>query len=140
MQRRDFLLTGCQACAALLVIPAITSLEGCASTKGLAFTEEAGAVKMPLSSFAKQNAVVVNPKSLMNGLLVVKEPAGDYKALLMKCTHKGQPLALNGQAIGCDAHGSQFDLEGNVTKGPAKSALKSYPVTVEGDQLKIDLA
>ncbi len=139
MQRRDFLLTGCKACAALVAAPALASFQGCTSTKSVAFTEEGSLVKVPMTAFAQRNAVVVQPKSLMNGLLVVKEPAGGYKAFLMKCPHKGQPLGLVGNVAHCEAHGSEFDLEGNVVKGPARSALKSYPASADGDQVRIDL-
>lgn len=139
MQRREFLLTGCKACTALLAAPALLSLEGCASARGVSFTEEGSVVKLPGSAFAQRNAVVVRPSSLMNDLLVVKEPSGGYKAFLMKCPHKGQPLGLQGNVAHCEAHGSEFDLEGNVVKGPARTGLKSYPVSADGDQVRVDL-
>lgn len=139
MKRRDFLIDGCTACAALLVLPALTSLESCAAGRNIPFTEEGTLLKVPVNGFAGRTTALLRPKTLMDPLLVVKEPSGSYMAFLMKCPHKGQPLALAGNTIVCDAHGSQFDLEGHVTKGPARTGLKEFPVMVNGDQLEIDL-
>lgn len=142
MQRRDFLLTGCKACGLLLALPAIGSLEGCASTKTLSLEPAAGSstIDVPLSAFAEKNVVPVHTSKLADELLVVKLPSGEYRALLKKCTHKGGPLSLEGDGLKCGWHDSRFDLEGKPVSGPAKAALKSYPVAVEGDVLKIDLA
>jgi nitrite reductase/ring-hydroxylating ferredoxin subunit len=139
MHRREFLLDGCKACAALLALPALTSLEGCASSRSIAFTEEGSLIAIPVSAFADRTTAVLRPKSLMDPVLVVKGSSGNYRAFQMKCTHKGQPVALAGEAIVCDAHGSRFDLEGRVTKGPAKAGLKEYPVTTEDGVLRVDL-
>jgi Rieske Fe-S protein len=38
------------------------------------------------------------------------------------------------QCLGC---GSQFKLDGSVQRGPAKQALKSYAIDLQGDKLKI---
>ena len=139
MDRRDFILDSCRACAALIALPAIATLDGCAPTKKIAYIEEGSMVRIAASEFATRTTAVIRPKGLMDPLLVVKETSGGYKALLLKCTHKGQRVALSGSGLVCDAHGSQFDLEGKVTKGPAKTALKEYPVVVNSDQLEIEL-
>ena len=39
----------------------------------------------------------------------------------------------------CSLSSSSYDYQGNVLSGPAEGALSSYPLTLEGDQLKISL-
>ncbi|MCB0791398.1 MAG: Rieske (2Fe-2S) protein [Flavobacteriales bacterium] len=141
MERRDFLLTGCRACVALAAIPALAALESCGSAKAITAEPAPGSnlLNIPLSDLAEQNAVRVNTKELGSDLLVVKEADGSYKALLLKCTHKGGPLKQEGQVLHCSWHGSEFDLEGKVTNGPATSPLKTFPATVVDGQVQVNL-
>ena len=59
------------------------------------------------------------------------------------CTHDDGPLAdgwLEGQAIECPRHGARFDVRtGQVLCLPAAVGIRSYPVTVEGDDVKVSL-
>jgi len=53
------------------------------------------------------------------------------------CTHLG--CAYHWQAehksFECPCHGSKFDLQGKVVKGPAERPLDRYPVKLEGTRL-----
>ena len=142
MERRDFLFNSCRACLGLMAIPAIASLESCATTKAAAsaMTEENGMITLPAAELAGKNTVLLHPKSVSDPLLVVKQADGSYKALLMHCPHKGGPVQEVGDQLKCDWHGSTFDHQGNVTGGPAKSGLTSYPVEVAGDKLHIHIS
>lgn len=62
-----------------------------------------------------------------------------YSALLMECTHQGAELQVFGDKMQCPAHGSEFDNHGDVTSGPASDPLRSFPVTINNNQLKISL-
>ncbi len=141
MQRREFLLTGSRACAALLAVPAIASLEGCASSKALALDPAEGSsiLDVPLSAFEKNGSARIATKRLEDPLLVVKEADGTYRALLLKCPHKGGPIERKGDGFECPWHHSTFDASGNVTKGPAKTGLKSFPTTVNATSVQVDL-
>jgi len=139
MDRRNFLLTGCKACAVMAALPAIASLESCSSTKAMALSVENGMVTVPISTLVNGSAVV-NAKGLSDKLLITKNASGEYKALVLNCTHKGGPVKQNGTELSCSWHGSRFDLNGNVVNGPAKEPLKSYPVEVAGDALKVKVA
>jgi nitrite reductase/ring-hydroxylating ferredoxin subunit len=62
--------------------------------------------------------------------LVRKE--GKYFALTDVCPHKGGPiLAQPDGTFACKWHHATFDAEGHVTKKPAKSDLKVYPVDLD---------
>ena len=59
------------------------------------------------------------------------------------CTHDEGPLAdgfLDGTAIECPRHGARFDVTtGNVLCLPAAVGIGSYPVRVEGNEVKVDI-
>ena len=59
------------------------------------------------------------------------------------CTHDDGPLAegwLEGHAIECPRHGARFDVRtGKVLCLPAAVDIHSYPVIVEGDDVKVNL-
>jgi Rieske Fe-S protein len=56
-------------------------------------------------------------------------------ALDDRCTHLGCPQKWNadGKAFECPCHGSVFDMEGNVTRGPATRPLLRLHVRLESD-------
>ena len=57
----------------------------------------------------------------------------------MQCTHQGAELQVFGDKLQCPAHGSEFTNKGIVQSGPAETKLRSFPVIIEANQLKISL-
>ena len=59
------------------------------------------------------------------------------------CTHDGNPLdagALDGVRIMCPRHGAYFDVTtGAALTLPAVSPLPTYPVLVDGDDIRVDV-
>ena len=49
-------------------------------------------------------------------------------ALSLLCTHLGCLVTVNEERIACPCHGSEFDLQGNVLKGPADRPLRRFLV------------
>jgi Rieske Fe-S protein len=86
-------------------------------------------------------------KVLSDHPVVVLLDAGGVYAMTTICTHAGCDMRDNGNVdssgLGCNCHGSSFDANGAVTRGPARQALKHYAVeidsagemTVRGDQI-----
>jgi|SRR3989338_167671 len=68
---------------------------------------------------------------------------GTFYAIDAFCTHAEAPLCegeVENNTITCPWHGAQFDLKtGEATCLPAVEGVKTYPVTVEGDTLKIEV-
>ncbi len=68
---------------------------------------------------------------------------GTYFAIANACTHVGGPLgegALIGQEVTCPLHGAQFDVTcGKVLSGPAGSHTKSFPVSLVGNDVFVEL-
>ena len=92
-----------------------------------------------MSQFGSATYVVVKTKKVGDDLLVAKQPDGTYKALVKRCTHKGGPISADGADLKCSWHGSRFSMAGTVVNGPAAAPLKSYPATLEGDVVRVDL-
>jgi Rieske Fe-S protein len=53
------------------------------------------------------------------------------------CTHQGgtvpAPFSMVAQEMTCPLHGSRFDRNGNVTRGPAAAPLQHYQVDLAAD-------
>ena len=81
-------------------------------------------------------AVSIGGSQLGRPLLVTHDGSG-YHALDSFCTHQGCTVRA-GSSLDCPCHGSKFSLSGDVTRGPAESDLKSFPVTRDGDILTVD--
>jgi cytochrome b6-f complex iron-sulfur subunit len=54
-------------------------------------------------------------------------------ALNLVCTHLGCTVNVTPTGLVCPCHGSEFDREGRVLKGPADRALERYQVAAVGD-------
>ena len=74
-------------------------------------------------------------------ILFVRVDAKHIKGIDPKCTHRDCPVKYNEKTkkLDCTCHGSSFDLNGGVLKGPASKALKTYPTALEGDRIIITI-
>ncbi len=68
---------------------------------------------------------------------------GTYHAIDDVCTHDGGSLdqgELDGAQIECPRHGARFDVTtGRALTLPAVMPVKSYPVQVDGDEIKVQV-
>jgi 3-phenylpropionate/trans-cinnamate dioxygenase ferredoxin component len=69
---------------------------------------------------------------------------GSIYALRDRCSHADYPLSdgqvLDGNRIECQYHGAKFDLpSGRAVALPAIRPVKTYDVTVEGDDVLVSL-
>ena len=66
---------------------------------------------------------------------------GDLHAFGDVCTHAQCLLSegdLDGTTVTCPCHGSEFDVtSGAVLNGPATEPVATYPVTVDGDDVRV---
>ena len=87
-------------------------------------------------------AVRIEGEILTEPILVVLGEDGNYYAFKNVCTHGGRmidPVAGAMTLECCSASRSTYDYQGNVLSGPAEGPLTSYPLSVDGDLLTIDL-
>ena len=70
--------------------------------------------------------VAVKPKSAKKPILVMRVENDQFRVMSLRCPHLGCVVRWNAemQDLVCPCHGSRFGDTGNVTKGPAKVALK----------------
>lgn len=136
--RRAFIKSSCLHCAAILGAGLL--LESCGSSLPIFKTQAQNRqLRVPLQEFAPEKSmVVVRAKELEHDILVVKKE-DHYNALYLQCTHEGVGLSPTGKKIVCTAHGSVFDLDGNVLKEPALKPLKKFETTVSGNTIIITL-
>lgn len=83
--------------------------------------------------------IVVKNDKLDFPIIVYREDENSYEAMLMKCTHQGIELNVNGDILSCSAHGSEFSNKGEVIQGPADQKLKTFPVSVDEKNIYIQI-
>jgi Rieske Fe-S protein len=84
-----------------------------------------------VSTLTTDAATLVTSTPGLDGapILVVRDGAARFHALSMQCTHEGCPVRPPVQGIiTCPCHGSQYDLDGRVRRGPAQLPLARYAV------------
>jgi len=56
-----------------------------------------------------------------------------FAALSLVCTHLGCTVESKPEGFACPCHGSKFDLQGKVTRGPAQKNLNSLRTGISSD-------
>lgn len=117
MNRREFVAAACAACM-------------CAGGVAMA-AEPGGPVDAgELGTYAKDG--IYDQFAKTNKIFLIRNK-GKLYATSAVCTHKSSLLekhATDPRQIECSKHGSVFNMEGAVTKAPAKKALPRYAIAV----------
>lgn len=75
--------------------------------------------------------------------IAIFDVGGACLAVDDECTHAGGNLSegeVDGSVVTCPWHGARFELStGAVLAGPAGSAVKSYPVRIEGSAIWLEV-
>jgi Rieske Fe-S protein len=142
MNRKTFIKASCLACTSLSFLG--TVLESCSSVKYTAGTLNENGLLIQLDLFNVKTKstipyVIVRHDSLQYPICVYKINATEYSAVYLSCSHQGAELQVSGDNLTCPAHGSEFDKFGNVMQGPASGNLRTFPTSIQNDQLFIDL-
>jgi 3-phenylpropionate/trans-cinnamate dioxygenase ferredoxin subunit len=78
-----------------------------------------------------------------NREIAVCNASGKIYAIDNVCTHDQGSLdqgVLIGCEVECPRHGARFDVRsGEVTVGPARLPVDTFPVRVDGDEIQIDV-
>ena len=118
-------------------------LESCSGNKIINGTIENSDLVVPVSSFHTGNSfrkyVIAQSDILKYPVCIYRFSEKEYSAVFMRCTHQGAQLQVYGDRLECPAHGSEFSDKGKLEKGPAEFNLRTFPVTVQKDQLYISL-
>ncbi len=141
MDRKEFLKRGCQTCffgTAALLLPSLTGC-GPAAFNIYKTMVTNNAIELPLSLFEKNSLQIIRPQGWQYDIAVQKNPEGDYTAILMECTHMENQLTASQNGFSCSLHGSRFNAEGEVIKGPAEFPLKKYSTSIHHDTLILSI-
>ena len=144
MNRRDFLFTGCAACLAAVATTSIFS--SCTSTRYISGTIVKDGLTLSKDEFMLEQKgniayrlfVIVRNDTLKFPICVYRFSDQEYSAIWMRCSHQGAELQASGDVLQCPAHGSEFNNKGKVTNGPADRDLRTFPVTVNNNELFIE--
>ena len=69
--------------------------------------------------------------------VVVVRRENEIYALSLVCTHLGCTVNVTAENLVCPCHGSVFDRDGNVLKGPSDKPLERLKTEERGDTLVI---
>lgn len=142
MNRKEFILKSCSAC---IGASSLTFLSSCAATKFASGKLTKDGILIDTKEFALKEKdkyrlyIVVRNDALLFPVCVYRFTETDYSAVWMQCAHQGAELNVAGDYLQCPAHGSEYDNRGRVTNGPADRDLRTFPVTINNNQLFIDL-
>ena len=134
-----FLATGCGLTNRLAGVPQtqLPTIED-------AWTYEKGKLTLDMKKLPEitklGGAVRIEGGALPDPILVVYGEDKNYYAFKNACTHAGRmidPLAGTMNLQCCSVGRSTYDYRGKVLSGPAKKALTSYPLSVDGDNIII---
>ena len=75
--------------------------------------------------------------------LAICNVGGTFYCIENTCTHDGGPLdqgTLQGETVECPRHGARFNVsDGKVVRMPAVSPVETFPVKIEGDNIRVEL-
>ncbi len=90
----------------------------------------------PGGAITKTAEVPVGSGVIVGDVVVTQPTAGVFKGFSSTCTHKGCTVnKVADGTIDCPCHGSKYNLDGSVAKGPATEPLEPKAVSVEGDSI-----
>ena len=130
MNRRDFLLSSCKACAAAGTGLLLSSLlSGCSSLQVYKTTPSANVIDVPKSAFLPDEHRKLIRAAGVGYDIILIAPAGQTPyAILLRCSHQDNALVALNNGFSCNMHGSRFSETGEVLTGPATAPLKKFTV------------
>jgi nitrite reductase/ring-hydroxylating ferredoxin subunit len=150
--RRDFCVAACQA----LSLGAIAAtLQACGGGGGnpndsggpplpalpnitASVVNGAATVNVGGTSLSSTGGAAIVTTSTVGTVLVVRTGAASVSVLTATCTH--QQCTINGfenLVFQCPCHGSRFDANGVVQRGPATANLRRFNATITNDAITI---
>lgn len=116
-------------------------LTGCASLVTRTVTPIDGALRLALVHYpelvAEGGSLKVMPKGATDPIYVLALGNRRFAAVSPICTHLGCTVEIEQARLVCPCHGSNYDREGRVLRGPAQRPLTSYRAELAADDVLI---
>ena len=64
---------------------------------------------------------------------MIENTQGGLTAISLTCTHLGCTVESKSEGYACPCHGSRFDTQGRVIRGPAQKPLKLFRTAITSD-------
>jgi Rieske Fe-S protein len=79
-------------------------------------------------------------KANLEDILLIRESEKTIRVFNAHCTHKRciVKYSKKDHRIECPCHGSQYDLNGDVLKGPAPRPLQTHPSEFDGKHIIVE--
>ena len=144
MNRKEFISACTFTCIGALGLGPL--MQACSPAQYLQVKKEGDKLRLARRVFIRNEEgrhrryVLVKSEELANPIIVYRFSEDDYSALLLRCTHQGTELSVNGDLLSCAAHGSEFGTRGEVVQGPAEENLKSFKIETDSEHIYIRLA
>ena len=140
MERRNFLKNTCSLCLIGFTGASLIELASCTAPSNIYSTSVLNnLITVPVKLFENSNLQIVRPKELLYDIAINKNAENNFSAMLLQCTHQDNQLTVYPNGYQCSLHGSQFNTEGKVVKGPASKPLKNLSIIQEGTNLLIHI-
>jgi Rieske Fe-S protein len=65
-----------------------------------------------------------------NPVAITRTGTSSYIAYSLRCPHQGVPVDKTESGWRCEAHGSEFEADGDLILGPATTRLRRIPIKV----------
>jgi Rieske Fe-S protein len=130
MDRKQFLKT---AVAAVAAAPLLGILNACVSPAPIVYARTTNdKAIVPASILAELSVagsyIKVYIAGHANPIFLFQGEGGELTALLSTCSHSGCEVKKLRTKFECPCHGSEYDLHGNVLRGPAPEPLQAFRV------------
>jgi Rieske Fe-S protein len=133
--RREFVERSVGAVLSLSVLSA------CASLATRTITPVDGALRLALVQYpeltSEGGSLKVVPRGATDPIYVLALGQRRFAALSPICTHLGCTVEIEQARLVCPCHGSTYDREGKVLRGPAEEALASYRVALTAEDVLV---
>jgi len=116
----------------LLVLAAGAATVACLGCMGSLTVATTEPVTLDVGPVADYKADGITSKWMSDDKVAVIRHNGTLYASSALCTHRGGTIQpVDDASFECPRHHAKYDIEGNVTKGPAKKALVRFAISVD---------
>lgn len=141
MERSECKITRRSFLAVPGALAAGLTLSACATTATYRTAIRGGRLAIEFENFPELakpgGGILLSAPGLDGPVLLINLDGTSFRALSGVCTHLGCNVRPSGRFLQCPCHGSTYDLEGQVTRGPAEQPLRMFETLTSNDKVEV---